>query len=85
MKKIHIVETEVPVGSGVNFNPFSVTNVYAGSPPVEAGYRAVRMSGHANGKILLCVDNGWVMNPRSDTVRGDVSSIVWRWMMIPDE
>ena len=85
MKKIHIVKTEVPVGSSVNWGPFSAFSTYAGSAPNEAGYQAIRISGHANGQMLLCTDNGWVMNPRSDTVRGAVTSITWTWLMIPNE
>lgn len=83
-KKVHITETVVNVGTDLTFYADGTYSQYNGNPPVESGYKAIRLSGHANGQVLVCTDNGWVINPRSVNVR-DVSSITWKWLMIPDE
>lgn len=83
-KKMHIVETNVNVGTDLTFYAFESYSQYGGNTPIESGYQAIRLSGHANGQILLCTDNGFVMNPSSINVK-DVSSITWKWLMVPDE
>lgn len=83
-KKMHIVETNVNVETDLTFYAFESYSQYGGNAPIEPGYQAIRLSGHANGQILLCTDNGFVMNPSNINVK-DVSSITWKWLMVPDE
>lgn len=83
-KKLHTTDVVVNVGVNVVWNAFQASWQYAGSPPVEPGYTAVRIGGYGNGQLLLCTADGRVMNPHNIAIK-DVRSITWRWLMIPDE
>ena len=78
--KVKTATTDVAVSR--SFAPFEVTNEFSGSAPTYEGYSVQRLSGHANGNVLVCTDNGWVCNVRNATVQ-DVTSITWTWLLIP--
>lgn len=80
--RCHVVETTVAINR--SFSSYESTSAYAGSAPSKSGYTAVRLSGYTNGNVLMCAPNGWIMNVRNLTVPG-ITSVTWKWLMVPTE